>query len=157
VAAREDQLEPLVGDRRLLVGRELRRTGEQLRLPRERLLAPDPVDRAVPGRGDDPGAGARRCAVDRPALGRLDECVLNRVLGEVEIAEDAAEDRDAARTLVAVGTDELVYPRFSGVRRACLMTQRWTTGRTSTVPPRRADGMRAATASAAAAESASIT
>jgi hypothetical protein len=60
VAAREDQLEALVRDCRLLVVRELRRPCEQLRLPRERLLAPDPVDRAVSRRGDDPGAGVRR-------------------------------------------------------------------------------------------------
>jgi hypothetical protein len=60
VAAREDQLEAVVGDRSLLVVRKLRRPREQLRLPRERLLAPDPVDRAVSRRGDDPGAGVRR-------------------------------------------------------------------------------------------------
>ncbi len=44
-----------------------------------------------------------RCAVPRPALGRADEGVLDRVLGEVEVTEDAAEDRDRAGTLVAVG------------------------------------------------------
>jgi hypothetical protein len=49
VAAGEDQLEPLVGNGRLLVVGELRRAGEQLRLARERLLAPDAVDRAVAG------------------------------------------------------------------------------------------------------------
>jgi hypothetical protein len=60
VAAREDQLEAVVGDRSLLVVRKLRRPREQLRLPRERLLAPDPVDRAVSRRGDDPRARVRR-------------------------------------------------------------------------------------------------
>src|SRR5205807_9201149 len=109
VAAGEDQLQSLVRDRGLLVVRELRGAGEQLRFARECLLAADPVDRAVSRSGDDPGPGARRRALARPAFGRLDERVLNRVLGEVEVAEDAAEDRDAARTLVAVGTDQVVY------------------------------------------------
>jgi hypothetical protein len=39
----------------------------------------------------------------RPTLGGDDECVLNRILGNIEIAEDAAENRDAARTLISIG------------------------------------------------------
>jgi len=113
VAAGEHQLEPLVGDRRLLVLGELRRTREQLRLPRQRPVAPDPVDRAVAGGGDDPGAGIRGHAVPRPALRRPDERLLHRVLGEVEVAEDAAEDRDRARPLVAEGAGQLVYETVS--------------------------------------------
>ena len=61
----------------------------------------------------------------RPVLGGDDESVLDRVLGEVEVAEDAAENRDAARTLISIGTGEVVYtplPEWS------------TTGRTSIVP-----------------------
>jgi hypothetical protein len=50
-----------------------------------------------------------RRSVPRPPLGRADECVLHRVLGEVEVTEDAAEDRDRARALVAVGAGELFY------------------------------------------------
>jgi hypothetical protein len=42
-------------------------------------------------------------------LGSADEGVLHRVLGEVEVTEDAAEDRDRAGTLVAVCPRELVY------------------------------------------------
>ena len=45
----------------------------------------------------------------RPVLCSDDEGVLNRVLGEIEVAEDAAENRDAARTLIPVGTGERVY------------------------------------------------
>ena len=119
MAAREDQLEPFVGNDRLLVLGQLERAGEQLRLARERLLAPDPVDRAVARGRDDPRARVRGRPVSRPALGGADEGVLYRVLGEVEIAEDAAEDRDAARTLVPVGAGEVVYaPSPSGRRPA---------------------------------------
>ena len=109
VAAREDQLEPLVGNDSLLVVGELLGPREQLRLACQRLLAADPVDRRVPGRRHDPGAGIARRSVARPAFGRADEGVLHRVLGEVEVTEDAAEDRDRACPLVAVGAGELVY------------------------------------------------
>ena len=109
VAAGEDQLEAPVGNDVLLVRLERLRACEQLRLPRERLLAPDSVDCPVACRGDDPRAGVRRCPLDRPVLCSPDERVLHRVLGEIEVAEDAAEDRDATRTFVAVGAGEVVY------------------------------------------------
>ena len=71
----------------------------------------------APGFAGVPSRGQRSAAHD--------ECVLHRVLGEVEIAEDAAEDRDAARTLVPIGTGEVVYAPFP----------EWSTsGRTSIVP-----------------------
>jgi hypothetical protein len=109
VTAGEDQLEPFVGNDSLLVVRELLGSRKQLGLLDERSLAPDPVDRAVSCRRDNPRTRVRRRAVDRPAFGGADKCVLYRVLGEVEITEDAAENGDAARTLVAIGTRELVY------------------------------------------------
>jgi hypothetical protein len=125
VAAGEDQLEPLVGDDSLLVVRERFGPREQFRLPRERLLSADPVDRRVPGRRHDPGARVARRSVTRPALGGADEGVLHRVLGEVEITEDAAEDRDRAGTLVAVGTDELLYEATSASRITIGRTSMW--------------------------------
>ena len=67
------------------------------------------VDRAVARGCDDPRTGVRRHAVSRPALGRAEEGVLYRVLGEVEITEDAAEDRDGFRAFVAVCAGELFY------------------------------------------------
>src|SRR3954454_17045161 len=109
VAAGEDQLEPLVGNHSLLVLRELLGPREQLRLAGQRLLAADPVDRRVPGRGHDPGARVAGSSVAWPPLRRPDEGVLHRVLGEVEVTEDAAEDRDRAGRLVAVGAGELLY------------------------------------------------
>jgi hypothetical protein len=47
--------------------------------------------------------------VPRPPFGGDDERILNRVLGEIEVAEDAAENRDAACTLISIGAGELVY------------------------------------------------
>jgi hypothetical protein len=63
------------------------------------------------------------------------------VLGEVEVAEDAAEDRDAAGSLVPVRTGEVV-------------AQWTTTGRTSIVPVR-AVGIRDAQSIASSSDSAS--
>jgi len=125
VAASEDQFETLVGDDSLLVVREFLRAREQFRLARERLLPADPVDRRVPGRCDDPGAGIARGSVVRPTFSGADEGVLYRVLGEVEIAEDAAEDRDRAGALVAVGADELLYEATSASRITMGRTSMW--------------------------------
>ncbi len=84
--------------------------------------------------------------MQRPALGGDDERILNCVLGEIEIAEDAAENRDAACTLISIGAGQLVYAPFP---------ERSTTGRTSIVP-KRAEGMRPAHSIASSSESASI-
>jgi hypothetical protein len=113
MAAGEDQLEPFVGNGGLLVLWDLLGACEQLRLAREGPLAADPVDRPIARRRDDPGARVARDAVPGPALGRPDEGVLNRVLGEIEVTEDAAEDRDRAGALVAVGACELLYATVS--------------------------------------------
>ena len=69
-------------------------------------------------------------AVARPALGGDRERVLYRVLGEVEVAEDA-DQRWRGRG-----------PHSSRKTRASLRARARTTGRTSIVPPRRAAGMR---------------
>jgi hypothetical protein len=58
------------------------------------------VDRAVPSGGDDPGAGIRRDAVLGPSLGGDGERLLDGVLGEVEVAERADQDRDGAPELL---------------------------------------------------------
>src|ERR671922_612913 len=62
VAAREDEAQPLVGDRARVhllsrAPRKLLEPAEQLGLPLEIALAADAVDRAVAGRGHDPGTG----------------------------------------------------------------------------------------------------
>jgi hypothetical protein len=101
MAGREDEPQPLVGDRAhdVLVLVVAAAEGAQLRLERgpprgEALLAPQPVDRAVAGRGDDPGRRIVGDAARGPALERDEECVLDRLLGTVEVAEDAGEDGD---------------------------------------------------------------
>ena len=141
VAAGEDQLEPLVGERASpsssssTASRHL----EQLRLGGERAVAADPVDRAVAGGGDQPGARVRRRAVAGPALGGGRERLLGGLLGEVEVAEEADQGGQDAAPLLAEDP----------------LDQRSTTGRTSTAPPMRAAGIRAASSIAASRSSAS--
>jgi hypothetical protein len=142
VAAGEDELEPLVGDDRFvhLVLHRLR-DSEQLRLRRQRAIAADAVDGAVARRCDEPGARVRGRAVARPALGGDRERLLGGFLGEIEVAEEADQAGEDAAPLVAEDLVEDRYPALSG--------------RTSTAPPRRAAGMRAASAMAASRSSAS--
>jgi hypothetical protein len=87
VAAREDQAEPLVRDHVWVIGFLGPERGEQLGLALERPLAADPVDRAVAGGRQQPGAGVGGGAVARPALERGGEGLLDGVLGELDVAE----------------------------------------------------------------------
>ena len=106
VAAREDQPEPVVGDRAhvALVASERLELGEpglRLGLLAERPLASQPVDRPVARRRRDPRAGV----VGDPRSGHIrsacDERLLDRVLGQVEVAEDADQGRDRPPLLLA--------------------------------------------------------
>ena len=103
MAAREQQLEPLVRERRRRPSCPPPASGtlEQPGLRGERAIAPDPVDRAVAGGGHEPGARVLRRAVARPALGRDRERLLRGFLGEVEVAEEADQGREDAAPLVA--------------------------------------------------------
>ena len=76
-------------------GLELRQPGQRLALAGQVRLAADPVERLVAGDRRDPGAGIGGHALPRPALERDGERVLDRVLGEVEVAErrDQRSDR----------------------------------------------------------------
>ena len=140
VAAGEDQLQALVGENRLfeLVLHGLRRL-QQLRLGGEGPVAADPVDRAVAAGGDQPGGRVRWRAFAGPALRRGRERLLSGLLGEVEVAEEADQGSEDAAPLLAEGP----------------LDQRSTTGRTSTAPPMRAAGIRAASSIAASRSSAS--
>jgi hypothetical protein len=94
MAAGEDQLEPLIAEGQLLhlvsPRRRLEQLGlEQLGLRCERALATQAVDRAVARGGDEPGGRVGRCPLTRPALRRDGERILDGLLGEVEIAEEA--------------------------------------------------------------------
>ena len=64
-------------------------------------LPAQPVDRPVAGGGDDPAGRARRQAGRRPALHGRGERVLDRLLGDVDVAEDADQDGHRAAVLRA--------------------------------------------------------
>ncbi len=102
VAAGEDELEPLVRDRRLVhVVLHGFRHVEQARLGDERAVAADAVDRAVACRRHQPGARVGGRPVARPALGCDGERLLGGFLGEVEVAEEADQAGEHAAPLVA--------------------------------------------------------
>src|SRR5262249_19319976 len=135
VAAGEDQAESLVGHGFLVVhGWELGEPLEQLGLAGERALTADPVDRAVPGGGAQPPGWVVWHAVSGPALDGCCKRVLEGVLGELEVAEDADQGREDAAPLLA---DDLLEAR----RAQCSIT-----GLISIAPPVRAAGIFAAPA-----------
>ena len=105
MAAREDEAQAFVRDRGhlvvFLVRLQLRQAGEQLGFVDERPVTAKTVDGAVPGGRDDPGTGIRRLSVRGPALERGREGVLHRVLGKIEVPEDADEDRNRATPFLA--------------------------------------------------------
>src|SRR5262245_2073355 len=142
MTAGEDQLEPLIRKRPvvhlvLLSDRQV----EQPRLLDEGAVAADAVERTVPGRGRQPCARVVRHTLPRPALRRDRERLLRRVLREVEVAAPTDQGREDAAPPVAEDVFERGY--------------RSMIGRTSTAPPRRAAGMRWASAVAASRSSAS--
>ncbi len=110
MTAGEDEREPVVGDRAhaLVVHRQRFETGEQLRLPGEDAVTPDPVDCAVARGRDHPGAGVGGRPVARPAFERGGERILHRVLGEGEVAEDTGEDRDGTAPFLAEDATDVV-------------------------------------------------
>ena len=141
VAAREDKLEPLVGDGRL-VHVVLHCLGhvEQAGLLGERAVAADAVDRPVPGGHHEPRPRARGRPFARPPLGCDRERLLGGLLGEVEVAEEADQGGHDAAPLVPKGLVDVYHS---------------ATGRTSTAPPMRAAGTREASSIAASRSSAS--
>ena len=123
MAAREDQPESVVGDGHLVV-RHVRAAASGLDRGKVRLdgglarelvrLVPEPpaaaqsIDRPVACGRRDPGARVVRYAAGRPHLERRDERLLDGLLGEIEVAEDANERRDRpARFLAEQAVDDL--------------------------------------------------
>src|SRR5574338_368046 len=145
MAAREDELESLVGKARVLhlVHRVLRGSGhlEQTGLRGEHAVTAQAVDRAVAGRDRQPGTRIGRHAVARPAFGGGRERLLGGFFGEIEVTQEADQTREDAAPLVAEDLLEQAYLS--------------TSGRTSTAPPIRAAGIRAAISSATSRSSAS--
>lgn len=99
MAAREDQPQPIVRHGFLLVYRLGYRlhsdVPEELALAR---VAPQPVKCAVAGSRRDPASRIERQSIRRPPLQCHSERFLNRVLGEVDIAEDPDQRRTSIGT-----------------------------------------------------------
>src|SRR5947209_9267735 len=147
MAAGEDQLESFIGENGLVhrvVG--LFADLEQPRLRGQNAFAADPIDRPPPPGGDQPRARRGRDPVARPAFRRDRERLLGGLLGEVEIAEEAAQGSEDITPLVAED------PLESPVTQDCCHS--WV-GRISIAPPIRVAGIRAATSIAASRSSAS--
>ena len=104
MAAREDQLQPLVGKGHVfhLILGDLPEL-QLAKLAIQRAPAADQVDRAVSCGRDQPGPGVRRGSVTRPALRRDGEGLLSGLLGEVEVAEEADEGREHTTPLLTEG------------------------------------------------------
>ncbi len=109
VAAREDQPQAVV-----LHGSD--RFGWFVALVDERglgvsvmagCLAPEPVDGTVAGRRRDPRTGVRRQSGLGPALRRHDERFLDRLFGDVDVAEETDQRRDRTSGLVPEDAAEL--------------------------------------------------
>ena len=82
-----------------------------------------PVDRFESACRDEPRARIRRHAFERPTLDRRRERILQRLLGEIEVAEEADQGGKDASGLGAVNRLDRVYGWLNSM-----------IGRTSTVP-----------------------
>ncbi len=126
MAAREDEPQAIVLDVLVEHGREVLGLGRQLlgQLVVERTRAPahaDAVDGLEAARRHEPGARVRGHAVARPLLDRGAKRLVQRFLGEVEIAEQADQRREHAPRFLAIdGVDRAAYvvhgPRASTPR-----------------------------------------
>jgi hypothetical protein len=106
VAAGENQTQTVVDHVRLILGELHRHVGFA-----GHFAAPpaQPVDGLEPPRGNQPRARIGRDALDRPLLDRCRERILQRLLGEIEIAEEADERRENPAGLGAINRLDRVY------------------------------------------------
>jgi hypothetical protein len=151
VAAGEQELEPLVGDGAVVVHGLLQALGGADRLPGlgghklpglggQDALAAEPVDGAVAGRRDQPGAGIVRGPLAGPALSGDSKRLLSGLLGKVEVTEEADQGGEDPTPL---GAEDLL-DRAGSIGQDCASTN----GLTSTDPPSRRAGIRLAISSA---------
>ena len=82
--------------------RRLAEVGDLGLLRGQVLLAAQAVDRLVPRRGDQPRARVPRHAAGRPLLERGGERFLQRLLGDVEVTEEADQGREGPGPLLAI-------------------------------------------------------
>ena len=66
-----------------------------------RGFAAQMIQRAIARGGDDPAGRRGRHTFLRPAHQRFREGVLHRLLGEIDVTEEAHQDRDRASVLAA--------------------------------------------------------
>ena len=122
MAAREDEAELVVCHRSHLLGLvgRLHAHGLGLAVVAGGLPA-DAVDSPVAGGGDDPAGGAGWQAGRRPPLQRGHERVLDRFLGEVDVAEEADQAGHRPARLRAEDPLDLgtVHLRHGRLRRRC--------------------------------------
>ena len=115
MAAREDEPQPIVLDVSVEHGRQVLGFGGQLlgQLVVERARAPahaDAVDALEAARRHEPGARVRGHAFARPLLDRGAKRLVQRFLGEVEIAEQADQRREHAPRFRAINrVDRAAY------------------------------------------------
>ena len=93
-------------------------------------VAPEPVDGLAPSGGHQPGARIARDALGRPVLERRDRRLLDELLREVPVAQDAHERRRQPPALLAQDRVELRVD-VSSLRHA----RRWGGSRGSSRPP----------------------
>ena len=100
VTAGEDEAQAVVFESRLVLGLralvvavELHERVQGGQAVVEGALPAQAIDRLAPRRGGDPGSGVGRLAVARPCGQRDGEGVLERVLGQLEVAAQMADQR----------------------------------------------------------------
>ena len=76
-------------------------------MPFQHPVSPQPVDRPVPRHRHDPRPRVVGNSVGRPAAQRGQVRILNRVLGESDVAEDAGKQRDIALLVASIGDTKL--------------------------------------------------
>ena len=152
VAAREDEPKAIVFERFILERNRLDRGLELTRQFGDRGIetsAPaQDVDRLETTGRDEPRERVARQPVARPTLDRSRECFVQRLLGEVEVADQANERGQHTTRIRAVEP-------FDGARNRQLAQLNTSIGRTSTHPTF-ADGILDATCSASFRSLASI-
>jgi hypothetical protein len=147
MAAREDEAKPVVRDARLVIHQAVSRlrgrefcldrdlATEQLGLVAQASVPAQPIECAIASGRRDPCRGVPWDAADRPRVERTDEGILNSLLGEVEIAQDADERRDGPALLLAKQPiDDLVSGRPGRRRLRRGQPAKSKIGRTSTQP-----------------------
>jgi hypothetical protein len=136
VAAGEDQPEPVVGDRvglHGILGPQRLEAGQGLAFLGQAAISAQPVDGPVPGGGGDPRPRPVGDALPGPPLHGHHEGVLDGLLGQVEVAEDADEGCDRPSLLLAEqAVDDLARV---GLGNGYSSPGIGMTGRTSTDPP----------------------